>query len=86
MRFFAAYNRRIVIDLEDFYVNREHELALLFPEPLTIIDPVDKGRNVASAVLPQKLYKFVAASRAFLEKPSIDFFYPPKLKTYSIKP
>jgi len=52
---------------------------------LTIIDPVDKGRNVASAVLPQKLYKFVAASRAFLKKPSIDFFYPPKLKAYSTK-
>jgi len=85
VRFFAAYNRRIVIDLEDFYVNREHELALLFPEPLTIIDPVDKGRNVASAVLPEKLHKFVAASRAFLEKPSIDFFYPPKLKAFSTK-
>ena len=84
-RFFAAYNRRIVIDLEDFYANREHELTLLFPEPLIIIDPVDKGRNVASAVLPQKLYKFVAASRAFLEKPSIDFFYPRKLKAYSTK-
>ena len=82
---FAAYNQRIAIDLEGFYANREHELALLFSEPLIIIDPVDKGRNVASAVLAQNLYIFIAASRAFLENPSIDFFYPPKLKVYSTR-
>ncbi len=51
---------------------------LLFPEPLVIIDPVDKGRNVASAVQPEKLYVFVGAARAFLKKPDAAFFYPPK--------
>ena len=75
---FARYNRRVVIDLEDFYADREKELSLLFPEPLVIVDPVDKGRNVASAVQPQKLYTFIGASREFLKKPSQDFFYPPK--------
>ena len=75
---FARYNKRVVIDTENFYENRENELSLLFPEPLVIIDPVDKGRNVASAVQPQKLYSFVGAARAFLKKPDVAFFYPPK--------
>ena len=78
VRAFARYNRRVVIDLEGFYADRVNELSLLFPEPLVIVDPVDKGRNVASAVQPQKLYTFIGASRVFLKKPSQDFFYPPK--------
>jgi tRNA nucleotidyltransferase (CCA-adding enzyme) len=78
IRAFAQYNQRVVIDIEGFYADRENELSLLFPEPLVIIDPVDKGRNVASAVQPQKLYTFVGAARSFLKKPALDFFYPPK--------
>jgi tRNA nucleotidyltransferase (CCA-adding enzyme) len=73
---FAAYSKRIVIDPEGFYADRTRELGLLFPEPLVIVDPVDKGRNVASAVQHQKLYEFIAASRALLKAPSEDFFYP----------
>ncbi len=76
---FAHYSQRIVIDSESVYVGRERELGLLFPEPLVIVDPVDKGRNVASAVQPQKLYTFIAAARAFLQKPSEQFFYPPQV-------
>jgi tRNA nucleotidyltransferase (CCA-adding enzyme) len=75
---FAQYNRRVVIDIEGFYADRENELSLLFPEPLVIVDPVDKGRNVASAVQPQKLFTLIGAARAFLKKPSANFFYPPK--------
>jgi len=75
---FAHYSKRIVIDIEGFYSGREKEVGLLFPEPLVIVDPVDKGRNVASAVQNQKLYTFIAASRAFLAKPKEEFFYPPK--------
>jgi len=74
---FAAYNKRVVIDPENFYSQHPRDLELLFPEPLVIVDPVDKGRNVASAVQTQKLYEFIAASRAFLETPAEEFFYPP---------
>ncbi len=81
---FAHYNRRIVIDIEDYYKERENELPLLFPEPLVIVDPVDKGRNVASAVQPQKLYNFIAASKAFVKSPEEKFFYPPP--THAISP
>jgi tRNA nucleotidyltransferase (CCA-adding enzyme) len=75
---FAHCNQRLIVDLEGVYANRTRELSLLFPEPLVIVDPVDKGRNVASAVQSQKLYTFIGASRAFLEKPREEFFYPPK--------
>ena len=78
IRAFAKYNQRVVIDIEGFYADRENEISLLFPEPLAVVDPVDKGRNVASAVQPQKLYTFIGAARAFLKNPSEDFFYPPK--------
>jgi tRNA nucleotidyltransferase (CCA-adding enzyme) len=83
LRAFAEYNQRVVVDIEGFYADRGKELSLLFPEPLVIVDPVDKGRNVASAVQPQKLYEFIGASRAFLKKPSEAFFYPPKSEVLS---
>jgi len=75
---FAQYSKRVVIDLEGYFADRENELSLLFPEPLVIVDPVDKARNVASAVQQQKLYTFIAAARAFQKKPIEKFFYPPQ--------
>ena len=79
LRAFANFTRQIAIDIEDYYSGREKELKLLFSEPLVVVDPVDKARNVASAVQPQQLYKFIAATRAFLKKPNSKFFYPPKI-------
>ena len=77
---FAKCASRMVIDIENYYAGREKELRLLFAEPLVVVDPVDKGRNVASAVKPQKIYTLVGAARAFLKAPSERFFFPPKLK------
>jgi len=74
---FARLKQRIVVDIEGHYEHRENEIALLFNEPLVIVDPVDKGRNVASAVQAQKLNSFVAAAQAFLKTPDRKFFYPP---------
>jgi tRNA nucleotidyltransferase (CCA-adding enzyme) len=82
---FAACPMRIVVDIEGYYKNREKELQLLFPEPLVVIDPVDKSRNVAAAVKAQKIHTFIGAARAFLRKPSIDFFYPSKTRTLPVK-
>jgi tRNA nucleotidyltransferase (CCA-adding enzyme) len=82
---FAGYTQRIAIDIECFYGGRERELNRLFPEPLVTVDPVDKTRNVASAVQPQKLYTLVAAARAFLKTPDKKFFYPPKITALTPK-
>jgi tRNA nucleotidyltransferase (CCA-adding enzyme) len=83
LKAFADFKTRQIIDYEGFYQGKERELELLFREPLVIIDPVDKGRNVASAVRKEKLDEFIAASRAFLETPHKRFFNPPKTKPFS---
>jgi tRNA nucleotidyltransferase (CCA-adding enzyme) len=75
---FAHHVQRRAIDIEGFYADRQRELDLLFPEPLVIVDPVDKARNVASAVQPQKLWLFAAASRAFPQRPPSRILHPPQ--------
>jgi tRNA nucleotidyltransferase (CCA-adding enzyme) len=75
---FAHHKQRMLIDIERFYANRQNEVDLLFDEPLVVVDPVDKARNVASAVRRQKLDVFIAAARAFLNKTDLSFFYPAK--------
>ncbi len=82
---FAHYKPRITIDTEGYYKGRENELRLLFKEPIVVVDPVDKGRNVASAVQPQKLFTFIVAARAFLKNPSLKFFYSPETKALTAK-
>ena len=82
---FSKHRQRIVVDIENLYRNRESELALLFGEPLVVVDPVDRARNVASAVRTQKLYSFIVAAQAFLKKPDIGFFYPPKTAALNAK-
>jgi len=46
--------------------------------PIMLPDPVDSGRNVAAGVTLRGLGAAILASKAFLESPSIDFFFPKK--------
>jgi tRNA nucleotidyltransferase (CCA-adding enzyme) len=85
LKAFAQQTQRIVVDIKHYYKDREKELQLLFTEPLVIVDPVDKGRNVASAVQGQKLFTLVAASRVFLKNPGLGFFYPPETTALTVK-
>ena len=66
-----------VIDVEAWYKDRKGDIPTLFNDPLVVVDPVDKVRNVASAVSPQSLWEFVSLSREFLGKPHRRFFTPP---------
>ncbi len=77
---FGQFKNRLIVDIESYYQDRENELSLLFSEPLVVVDPVDRGRNVASAVQAQKLFTLVGAAREFLKNPRAIFFYPPKPK------
>jgi len=43
---------------------------------LVVVDPVDPTRNVASPVSSANLGLLIHASRAFLDSPSLHFFYP----------
>lgn len=83
LRAVAGSLGRQVIDFEGFYKKRERELALLFKEPLVMVDPVDKGRNAASAVRKERFDEFIAASRSFLKTPSKQFFFPVRMKSFA---
>lgn len=54
-----------------------------FPEPLVVVDPIDPGRNVASAVGEETLATFVHGAKAFLAKPKLTFFFPKPRKPLS---
>jgi tRNA nucleotidyltransferase (CCA-adding enzyme) len=45
-----------------------------FTSPIVIIDPVDSRRNLGTAISPESAGKFMLSARAFLERPSIQFF------------
>lgn len=73
------WKKKIVIDLE-----KSRESYDKFPEPLVVIDPVDRDRNVATAVDRTILSKFIIKAREYLVKPSEEFFFPSK-KPINIK-
>ena len=54
-----------------------------FSEPLTFVDPVDSGRNVASAVSAESLMTFMRASREYVRKPDVRYFYPREFRSWS---
>jgi tRNA nucleotidyltransferase (CCA-adding enzyme) len=77
LRSATNWKERTVIDYEGHY-KRNEDAKKIFVEPLVMVDPVDKGRNVAAAVRKERRDEFVAASRAFLKNPDMKFFYPPE--------
>jgi len=80
----SDWRRGETIDVERYYEGRREEIEQLFDNPLVVIDPVDRGRNAAAAVSGRRMWEFVAASRAFVQKPSLRFFYPTAPKPLSV--
>lgn len=63
----------IVIDVE--HCSSVDAAIAKFPNsPLVVIDPVDRNRNVASAVSLTRLSQFIITSALLLAKPSLRFF------------
>jgi len=56
-----------------------------FEDPLIFIDPVDKDRNVASAVSFEKFNLFKNAGKKYLAMPKTTFFFPNKIKVWANK-
>ncbi|MBN1682227.1 CCA tRNA nucleotidyltransferase [Candidatus Bathyarchaeota archaeon] len=65
-------NEVIILEKENILKTRK------IIDPLTLIDPVDKGRNAASPVTNFSKWTFTAAARKFLKKPTADFFLSKK--------
>ena len=77
---FAGWKETRFIDVENYYDGRAEEARRIFIEPLVVIDPVDKGRNLGAAVRSTQLWTFVAAARTFIDKPSTAFFTEREIK------
>jgi tRNA nucleotidyltransferase (CCA-adding enzyme) len=80
----SNWREREVVDLGGYYKGTEADARRIFQEALIVVDPVDKGRNVASAVRTEKLNEFIAASREFLKNPNLNFFFPEKVEAFSV--
>jgi tRNA nucleotidyltransferase (CCA-adding enzyme) len=83
LRNLAEWNETRFLDVEHDYEGRIDEIRKIFSEPLVVIDPIDKGRNLGAAVRAEQLWNFVAASRHFLEAPSTKHFVQPTNKELS---
>lgn len=72
--------RGLFIDIEGYYHDIEAARRVFGDQPFIVVDPVDPYRNVASPVSLTRLSEFTAASRLFLDNPSIEFFNPPPVR------
>ncbi len=78
----SEWKERKLVDYQGYYKGREPEAKKIFEEPLIVVDPVDRGRNVASALRRKRLDEFITASRMFFQRPSENYFYPPKIQSF----
>jgi len=83
LRSIADWRESRIIDYEGYYKGREQEARKIFDQPLVVVDPVDKGRNVAAAARKERVDELVVASRAFLTNPHLEFFYPRETISYT---
>ncbi|MCK5234143.1 MAG: CCA tRNA nucleotidyltransferase [Candidatus Aenigmarchaeota archaeon] len=71
-----------IIDLENHHSKKDtHKIKKMFSgQPLIFIDPVDKNRNVAAVLSPEKIARFIFHARTFLDKPKESYFFPRQKK------
>lgn len=70
----SAWSPGEVIDLEKHYDSPESAAGKFPGNPMVVIDPVDRNRNVASVLSAEKFLTFVKKCGEFLQGPGIDFF------------
>ena len=78
----ADWQEREVIAVTDY----DSDFVKGFNSPVTIIDPVDSRRNLGTAISPESVAKFILAARAFLERPSLQFFKESKRQSAASRP
>ena len=52
----------------------DNDVVKTFQSDIIIIDPIDPRRNLGTAISAESLGKLILASRAFIQRPSLDFF------------
>ncbi len=76
----AKWKLPFAIDIENYYKNEKEIIPKFKTENITVIDPIDKNRDVSSVVSNEVIYRFMFLCRLFLKKPSINFFSKQKFK------
>ncbi len=74
LRSAVKWKANVFVDLEATYKRPEVALAHEKFGNFVMIDPTDRNRNVAAAVSRQSLRRFISLSKAFLKRPSKEFF------------
>ena len=70
LRAAADWQPRQVVAAGDY----DPDVVRGFNSPIIIIDPVDNRRNLGAAISSESAGRFILAARAFLDRPSIQFF------------
>jgi tRNA nucleotidyltransferase (CCA-adding enzyme) len=74
---------KVVLDLARHHRGKI-EASKMFPQqPLVVIDPVDRKRNVAAALSPENFEKFKASCASFLKSPDERYFRAGKARMAS---
>ena len=84
IRAFAQYNQRVVIDIEGFYADRGRMSFRCFSlsHLLSLTQLIKEEMLLQRCNLKNSTHS-LAHARAFLKKPTEEFFYPPKPKVLS---
>lgn len=78
----SKYRYGEIVDLEKYYPDKK-SVKKIFKEPLIVIDPTDKDRNVAAALTPTRFSEFMELARDYCEAPSEAYFIPDTPTTIS---
>jgi len=70
----------VIIDIESQYTDKNDIFRMFGYHHLIVVDPVDKGRNVAAAVSKRKFSMLISAVNTFLINPSREFFHVFRIK------
>ncbi len=78
----SKYRYGEVVDIEQYYPDKK-SVRKLFTDPLIVIDPTDKHRNVAAALTPTRFSEFMELARDYREKPGACYFTPDSMTRIS---
>ncbi len=81
LRNVPGWHPGMVIDIENHYKNKSQAKRKFKNNPLIVVDPVDKNRNVASVLSAENFFLFIKKSKEFLEKPDMSFFFSSRIET-----
>jgi len=71
----SKYRYGEVVDIEHYYPDAK-SVRKIFSDPLVVIDPTDKMRNVAASLTPTRFSEFMELARDYCEHPGASYFIP----------